>query len=172
MLLDSSPPATEYYYYVTPIDTSAIAVLMQGARDLWHPNKPSLPAKVSDVRNKKHQLKNNLLSFMEEKELMWPEKEVSDVGEVFVQSLVDLLWYIDNHHSTFNERSHKIPPIFDRFTDCNMPQVHKHRKHSAENLSSVLLTDYSNKLFRCLQSCYWERSIYMEEFQDRYRDVS
>ena len=105
-------PATKYYYYVTPIDTSAIAVLMQGARDLWHPNKPSLPAKVSDVRNKKHQLKNDLLSFMEEKELMWPEKEVSDVGEVFVQSLVDLLWYIDNHHSTFNERSHKIPPIY------------------------------------------------------------
>ena len=69
---------------------------MQGARDLWHPNKPSLPAKVSDVRNKKHQLKNDLLSFMEEKELMWPEKEVSDVGEVFVQSLVDLLWYIDS----------------------------------------------------------------------------
>ena len=96
----------------------------------------------------------HLLSFMEEKELMWPEKEVSDVGEVFVQSLVDLLWYIDNHHSTFNERSHKIPPIFDRFTGYNMPQVHKHQKRSAENLSSVLLTDYSNKLFRCLQSCY------------------
>ena len=55
--------------------------------------------------NKKHQLKNDLLSFLEEKELMWPEKEVSDVGEVFVQSLMDLLWYIDNHHSTFNERS-------------------------------------------------------------------
>ncbi len=88
---------------------------------------------------------------------MWPEKEVS---EVFVQSLVALLWYIDNHHSTFNERSHKIPPIFDRFTGYNMPQVHKHRKCSAENLSSILLTDYSNKLFRCLQSCYWERSIW------------
>ena len=41
-----------------------------------------------------------------------------------------------------------------------MPQVHKHQKRSAENLSSVLLTDYSNKLFRCLQSCYWERSIW------------
>ena len=88
---------------------------------------------------------------------MWPEKEVSDVREVFVQSLADLLWYIDNHHSTFNERSHKIPPIFDRFTGYNMPQVHKHQKRSAENLSSVLLTD---KLFRCLQSCYWERSIW------------
>ena len=50
---------------------------MQGARDLWH------PAKVSDVRNKKHQLKNDLLSFIEEKELMCPEKEVSDVGDVF-----------------------------------------------------------------------------------------
>ena len=78
---------------------------------MWHPNKPSLPAKVSDVRNKKHQLKNDWLCFMEEKELMWPEKEVmwpekevSDVGEVFVQSLVDLLWYIDNHHSNLIER--------------------------------------------------------------------
>ena len=70
MLLNSSlPPPSTKILYVTPIDTSAIAVLMQGARDLWHPNKPSLPAKVSDVRNKKHQLKNDLLSFMEEKEL-------------------------------------------------------------------------------------------------------
>lgn len=112
------------------------------------------------MRNKKHQLKNDLLCFMEEKELMWPEKEVSDVGEVFVQSLVDLLWYIDNHHSTLNERSHKVPPIFDRFSGYNMPQAHKHRKRSADNLSSILLTDYSNKLFKCLQSCYWERSIW------------
>ena len=94
---------------------------MQLARRLLHPNKPSLPSRVSDVKTKKHQLKNDFLHFIEEKELMWPEKEVSNVGEVFVQSLVDILWYIDGHHSSFNERSFKIPPLFERFCGYNTP---------------------------------------------------
>ena len=112
------------------------------------------------MKTKKHQLKNDFLRFIEEKELMWPEKEVSNVGEVFVQSLVDILWYIDGHHSSFNERSFKIPPLFERFCGYNTPHMHKHRKRSAENLSSITLTDYSNKNVRCLQSCYWERDVW------------
>lgn len=40
-----------------------------------------------------HQETTALLCF-KEKELTWPEKEVSNVGEVFVQSLVDLLWQV------------------------------------------------------------------------------
>ena len=46
-------------------------------------NHPLIPSKVTDVKTKKQQLKNDLLHFMEEKELIWPENEV---GEVFVQS--------------------------------------------------------------------------------------
>ena len=50
---------------------------------------------------------------MEEKELMWPEKEVSNVGEVFVQSLVNMFWYIDGHHSNCNERNFRIQRLKD-----------------------------------------------------------
>lgn len=142
--------------------TSAFSVLMEGAKVLWNPNKPSLPSEITNIKTRKHQLRNDFLHFMEERKLMWPEKEVSNVGEVLVQSLVDVLWYIDGHHNTFNERSCKIPPLFEVFCGYNVPQIHKHRKRSIENLSSVILTDYSNKIFRCLQLSYWEREVWKE----------
>ncbi len=91
--------------------TSAFAVLMEGAKILWSPNKPSLP---SEIKTRK---RNDFLHFMEERKLMWPEREVSNVGEVFVQSFVDVLWYIDGHHNTFNERSCKIPLYLKFFVD-------------------------------------------------------
>ena len=124
------------------------------------PKQTITSKKVSDVRTKKDKLRNDLLSYMEGKELMWPEKELSIFGNVFVQSLVDTLWYLDGHHGTFNERSHHIPPIFDKFTGYNSLQLHKHRKRSSEILSAVSLTDHSNKLFKCLQECYWERMVW------------
>ena len=85
---------------------------------------PSLPCQV-EIRNKKHKLRNDLLDFFDEKELVIPSGQVSSSGETFVASLVNTLWYIDGHHHVFNERSHKIPTIFE-----NTPETSKHRKRS------------------------------------------
>ena len=41
--------------------------------------------------------------------------EVAD-GERFLSNTVDILWYIDGHYATFNDRNRKIPVTFSRFT--------------------------------------------------------
>ena len=118
---------------------------------------PSLPCRV-EIRNKKHKLRNDLLDFFDEKELVIPSGQVSSSGETFVASLVNTLWYIDGHHHVFNERSHKIPTIFEKFMGYNTPETSKHRKRSIQNMSGSILREYSNDLYSCLQSSFWATS--------------
>ena len=46
--------------------------------------------------------------------------------------MVDILWYIDGHHATFNDRNKKIPV-----------DLLKHRKIQIENMSALALREYS-----------------------------
>ena len=82
---------------------------MTSARRLY---ASSLPEKV-EIRNKKHQLRNDLLDFLAEKELVFPTGQVSTAGEAFVSCLVNILQYSDGHHRVFDSRSHRIPILLD-----------------------------------------------------------
>ena len=44
----------------------------------------------------------------------------------FILTLRNCLWYINGHHQTLSDRSHRIPAIFEAFKDYNVPKLTKH----------------------------------------------
>ena len=134
---------------------NALQVLMCSARLL---QAPSLPNRISEVTNRKHKLYSDIITYLEERQLMWKKEEVTGVGETLVKTLVDTMWYIDGHHHVLKNRSNKIPESLEQFTGYNVPEVSKHRKRTLQNLSECTLRQLSNRLFTCLQATHWERS--------------
>ena len=134
---------------------NTFSVLMNSARQL---QAPSLPNRISEVTNQKQKLRNDVIHFLEGRQLAWQRSEVVGVGEGFVKALVDTLWYMDGHHHVLKNRSHEVPESLQHFTGYNVPESSKHRKRKVQNLSEGTIREFSNTLFTCLQSTYWERS--------------
>ena len=117
--------------------------------------RPSLPRRVTRVTNKKQQLRNDIIDYLEAHNLTWCAQQVATEGERFVACLVDLMWYIDGHHEVFQHRSNAIPSSVSQFPGYNIPELSKHRKRSLQNMSSPILNDHANNIFKCLQGSYW-----------------
>ena len=85
---------------------NAFTVLMCSARE----DGRKLPPRI-EVRTKKDQLYNDVVSFFEKNGWEWTTGGDSH-GKKFVQQLQETLWYIDGHHQSFGDRSHPIPSLF------------------------------------------------------------
>ena len=90
---------------------SAVSVLM---RSIYADH---LPAKHNPVNNKKQLLFNDICSLLNDKKVGFLPDEVPGIGYRFVQTLTDVLWYIDGHYHKFESRCKhgKVPPIPDIF---------------------------------------------------------
>ena len=64
-------------------------------------------------------------------------------GVPFLKKLCDVLWYIDGHHDTINEKA-TIPDVFSRFQGYNCPEKYKHRKRTKRSLSSSELSAHAS----------------------------
>jgi len=126
-----------------PMGRNAVDVMRQAQCALA---QPKLPSKVNE-KNNKDKLFNALIDYLEEHGLFWRADEVDSFGTNFVKSLCDVLWYIDNHHNTFSDRSCPIPRCFVSFQGFNIPERSKHRKRSLTNLSADILEALASKLF-------------------------
>lgn len=63
---------------------------------------------ISNLRNNKDKLHNDILSFIQTSLLKWQNNEVSSgAAAKCLSTLTDVLWYIDGMHDTLNERSCK-----------------------------------------------------------------
>ena len=60
-----------------------------------------VPPQVTE-RNQKDMLYNCLQAYCEKCELCWKAGEVKTLGVNFLDSLCDVLWYIDGHHHIFS----------------------------------------------------------------------
>ena len=101
---------------------------------------------------------NDVIEFLEERQLKWKQSDVAGIGNSFLKVLVDILWFLDGHHDVLCKRGNKIPESLKHFTGHNTPEVSKHRKRNLQNLSEITLRELSNRLFTCLQDTFWERS--------------
>ena len=118
----------------------------------------SMPDIIEQPKTAKQRLMNGIISFLKEKHCQWRgNDEVSSVGQSFVTALTDTLWTIDGHHHVFSNQSIIIPPVFSQFVGYNRPELSKHRKRQASNMSGSVLRSLSSHLFHCLQAGYWNR---------------
>ena len=124
--------------------------------------QPTLPPKIAEPKNKKQQLRNDVISFLSNKELKWHGSEIPSSGEAFMKAMVDTLWQIDGQHDVFKSRNFPIPSCFDSFNGYNQPHLSKHRKRDRQNMSSTSLRVSADSLFGCLQGVYWEQRGWKE----------
>ena len=133
---------------------NAFELLMSAQQQLSHKSMPDL---ISEPKTKKQTLMNDVITFLREMDCQWPSNEVSAVGMSLVNALMDTLWTVDGHHHVFASQGHQIPPIFTKFVGYNQPELSKHRKRQASNMSATVLQSLSSHLFHCLQGSYWYR---------------
>ena len=119
-----------------------------------------LPPTVT-VCSERDKMYNDLLLFLETKELCWKSEEVQNgTATLALQTLRDALWYIDGMHETLNERSCMIPKCFEKFTGYNKPEQHKHKKRCLSSMSRDILVAHSQALFGCLHNQFWGRAMW------------
>ncbi len=99
-----------------------------------------------------------MIDFLEEQGLSWKGDHADTLGKNFVSVLVDCLWYIDGHVHVFEKQSCKFPDFVTQFQGYNKPELSKHRKRVAGNMSASVVEAHSSSLFGCLQSAYWNGS--------------
>ena len=132
---------------------SAFDVMRQAMHEISRARTPSL----TQERTRKDKLYNAVVENLKNRGLQWRSDEVESSGVNFVKSLTEVLWYIDGHHATFSSRGYQIPPCFADFQGFNIPEVSKHRKRAACNMSAATLEALAQKLFRLLQANYFLR---------------
>ena len=116
---------------------------------------------VLEERNRKDKLYNHLQSYCEKKELTWKAEEVNTLGVSFLKSLCDVLWYIDGHQHVFASRGCPIPDVLAEF-HYNTPELSKHRKRAASNMTCDELEALASKLFEVLQLSFLHRPRWVE----------
>lgn len=86
---------------------NAATVLMQAAKDRF-----SVPKKWS-VCNSKLKMKNDMIDWLVQMKLGWEPAYAQQLGTVFINTLVDALWYIDGNDKTLEERYLARPENFN-----------------------------------------------------------
>ena len=122
---------------------------------------------IANVRNNKDKLYNDVLSFIQMSSRKWQDGEVSGgTAAKCLSTLTDVLWYIDGMHDTLNERSCKVPTVFNKFTGYNKPENHRHRKRVCHSMSREELLSHSRALFACLSNPFWSREKWLSLKED------
>ncbi len=138
---------------------NAFEVLMNAQQQL---SLKKLPDLIQQPKTAKQRLMNNIITFLDERKCEWRgNDEVISVGHSFVTALTDALWTIDGHHHVFSNQNVTIPSIFVKFVGYNRPEISKHRKRQASNMSGSVLRSLSLHLFHCLQAGYWNRHTWI-----------
>jgi len=80
------------------------------------------PSKII-VFNKTVELYNAILDWFMKDSFDWHPDEVHNgTAKNTIKTLRDIVWYIDGHHSTLEERSCYAPSVFGSFVGYNQPE--------------------------------------------------
>lgn len=125
----------------------------------------SLPQRFEVKKpNRKLDFKNDLLSWLQEDELGWTADAAADQGGNFVNCMADVLWYIDGHEGTLQDRGCEVPSMFKHFKGYNKPGLTKHRKRKHSNLNHVDVLGFSERLFHICSCSYLKRDAWKGVF--------
>ena len=79
------------------------------------------------------------------------------LGKSFLLKLRDVLWYIDGHHTAFENRSFPVPEVFKQFSGYNTPELSKHQKRMVGNMSYDVLISHVGYLKECLLTSWLQQ---------------
>lgn len=83
---------------------------------------------------------NATIEWLDKEGFKWKSSEVgSGTATNTVNTLRDVLWYLDGNHETLSSRSCHVPAVFSCFVGFNVPEKLKHRKRTIQSLSTEVL---------------------------------
>ncbi|CAB4041566.1 Hypothetical predicted protein, partial [Paramuricea clavata] len=126
--------------------TNAFHILTAAARTLT-----CVPSNVV-VHNQKDKLKNDIISWLKKNGVGWSLQYVETLGNKFLNTLADVMWYIDGNHVTLSSCSCAVPDSFAHFQGYNTPE--KRKRIAAENLKQAELLAYSGTLFELAKNSF------------------
>ena len=109
---------------------------MMNAQARWQLLLPERPSQAGQDRNNKLSLKSGVIDWLEKNGLGWSHESVGSQSGRFVNTLTDVLWYIDGHQEALKARACHIPAEFEIFVGFNNPEKSKHRKREYTNLQN------------------------------------
>ena len=101
---------------------NAFKIMMEKQKQKTLPEKYQI---LPGQSNKKKELFNAIISYLESQQLLFSKDVVETSGLNFVKNLVDTFWYIDPHLSKLAQRGLHLPKCFEQFTGFNNPKDHK-----------------------------------------------
>ena len=129
-------------------------VLMQNARD----SSTSLPPLFPEGRHpQKAKLLNAIIKWLESIGVGWPPDTVKSLGLVFVNTLADAMWYIDQNHDTLVKRGHRVPDILCQFSGFRHPEQQKKRKIDSSFLKQDELKEHGSALYNLALASYLQK---------------
>lgn len=120
---------------------------------------PDAPSDAVLARSKKMAMKKDFIKWLERKKLGWSVDRIQ-LGAGFVDTMADILWYLDGHHDTLQSRACPIPADLKEFQGYNKPELTKHRRRSAENMCGGMLNNYSLRLNECLMQPWFSSAVW------------
>ncbi|CAG8754096.1 2403_t:CDS:2, partial [Racocetra fulgida] len=87
-----------------------------------------------DNNNKRNQLHNDLINSLSKMNCGWFNGNKATIGEVFLNKLTTLIWYIDEHHSKFFDRSLYFPNFIKELAPYTNNQFYKKGSHHKKGM--------------------------------------
>ena len=97
------------------VTSSAFDMLMAGSKRRFLPDK-------SEAANKKSDLKNDVIDWLENNKLGWSGGCIKSSSSFFVNTLTGVLWDVDRYHKQLANGSHGIPNELKHFIGYNSPE--------------------------------------------------
>ena len=107
--------------------------------------------------NAKLDMKNDILKWLARNEIGWSKDACENKGRNFVDTLANVLWELDGHHNTLNDRGCGLPTMLQAFRGYRQPEKAKHRKRESSNLDYQSIQEFSQSLFH-LANCSYMKS--------------
>ena len=132
---------------------NAFQILMQSSRERVLPQKTP----EGDQIRGNQKLLNDVIAVLENKNIAWSPQSGSSIGESSVNQLTSVLWYLDPHHDTLQERGLRIHKELSHLSGYNDWQRKKIKK---PQLSASGLDGYIESLSRLVSQPWLARAEY------------
>ena len=137
--------------------TNAFSVLMLNARA----KSLSLPPRFSEQRHpQKSKLKNDILKWLETNGLGWSSDTVKSLGNTFVNTIADAMWYIDQNHATLSSRGYHVPESLRCFSGYRHPEQQKKRKIDHTFLQQDELKAHGTAMYNLALAPYFKSDVW------------
>lgn len=133
----------------------AFTILMQGA------NKANHLPNIKHELNQKNKLFNDIIEWLRAQNVGFLSTNKDSLGVNLVNTLTDILWYVDGNHHTLASRACDIPEALTHFNGYYKPELRKRKKIDSTSLQENILRSHSTALLLLTENGFLKREKWL-----------